>query len=67
MREGRELFEIYFSDGHVFLELTEALSKAAQLIASGLGYKSFEELKPMLNPDKAMKRIGEEERKNWRC
>ena len=62
MREGRELFEIYFSDGHYVPGVNRSSEKAAQLIATGLGYKSFEELKPILNPDKAMKRMGEEER-----
>ena len=62
MRRGRETFEIYCSDGHYAPTVNRSPEEAAQLIATELGYKSFEELKPILNPDKAMKRMGEEER-----
>ena len=62
MRRGRETFEIYCSDGHYTPTVNRSPEEAAQLIATELGYKSFEELKPILNPDKAMKRTGEEER-----
>ena len=63
MRRGRELFEICCSsDGHYAPTVNQSPEEAAQLIATELGYKSFEELKPILNPDKAIKRMGEEER-----
>mgnify|MGYP003297426008 CR=1 FL=1 len=63
MRRGRELFEICCSsDGDYVPTIERSPEEAAQLIATELGYKSFEELKPILNPDKAMKRMGEEER-----
>ena len=62
MRKGRELFEIYFSDGHYVHGVNRSSEKAAQLIATGLGYKSFEEFKLNLNPDKAMRHMVEEER-----
>lgn len=62
MRRGRETFEIYCSDGHYAPTVNRSPEKAAQLIATELGYKSFEELKPILNPDKAINRMGEEER-----
>ena len=63
MRRGRELFEICCSsDGHYAPTVNRSPEEAAQLIATELGYKSFEELKPILNPDKAIKRMGEEER-----
>ena len=62
MSRGRETFEIYCSDGHYAPTVYRSPEEAAQLIATKLGYKSFEELKPILNPDKAMKRMGEEER-----
>ena len=62
MSRGRETFEIYCNDGHYAPTVYRSPEKAAQLIATELGYKSFEELKPILNPDKAIKRMGEEER-----
>ena len=62
MSRGRETFEIYCSDGHYAPTVYRSPEEAAQLIATELGYKSFEELKPILNPDKAIKRMGEEER-----
>ena len=63
MRVGRELFEICCSsDGHYAPTVNQSPEEAAQLIATKLGYGSFEELKPILNPDRAIKRMDEEER-----
>ena len=63
MRVGRELFEICCSsDGHYAPTVNQSPEEAAQLIATKLGYGSFEVLKPILNPDRALKRMGEEER-----